>query len=127
MPRTQGAIKTTRRKADARTRAWKSMRMLRQFTVGDLEMTADIRYDNARKYVLALVACRVCRLQRAHVNGKFGSVKKYALVKDLGPRAPIVRADRSVFDENSGRVIRPAAECTDDRQERRQELASAAG
>lgn len=124
MPRTAQATTKTKRGNDARAQAWRSMRMLKVFSLSDLQVTGVIRYDNARRYVQRLEACGVIRLAVAHVSGRAGSVKRWRLVKDLGPKAPITRGDGGLYDPNHRRAINAMEEANDGAE--RKQLASGA-
>jgi hypothetical protein len=63
---------------------------------------------NLRKWLTKLVASGVVVTTRVD-DGKLTSngSYNYIVVKDLGPKAPIVRGNGEVFDPNSGTVINP--------------------
>ncbi len=89
-----------RRAPVARTRIWRSMRILRRFTVPDLAATADASVENTRKYLRDLTRARYVRkitieVPRRGVEGR----AIFALVKDTGPFAPS-HAAGGIFDPN---------------------------
>lgn len=98
-------------------RVWQSMRILRRFDTADLVATAEAGRSGVEKYVRALGAAGFLRLIEARVNGRPGSRDQWALVRDTGPLAPIVRREKSrtVYDANTratwgdrGQVVRDA-------------------
>lgn len=84
----------------ARGRAWQSMRVLRRFTLPQLEATAGISRANAKWYVLRLRFSGHVRLAQANISGRAGSHALYQLVRDSGPQAPIACVDGHVYDPN---------------------------
>lgn len=65
-------------------------------------MTADVSVSNARHYLRALELCGFVRLVQANKSGRAGSFARWHLVKDTGPKAPILRRDRlSLYDPNT--------------------------
>ena len=104
MPRTTGARQRTWTRATGRTRLWHSMRILRQFTLPDLETTAEVSHDNARNYVRALTRVGICRVARARRSGFKGAYQVWMLVRDLGPHAPTIQTDGGVWDPNAHQV-----------------------
>lgn len=103
MSRTMGAY-NTRTVAPALQRVWQSMRIMRsRFSVGELITTAESGKSQTQKYVTALHRAGYLRLAQSRVNGRPGSHNAWALVRDSGPVAPIVRYDGSaVYDRNTG-------------------------
>lgn len=97
-------------------RAWRLMRMQRQFTMRDLFEMLDIPKKGAaaermRKYVGNLARAgyvtRLSRTQRIG-NGTWWAV--YLLVKDTGPINPVWRPQhRELYDPNTGEVVRRKA------------------
>lgn len=101
MARLPGAYSTTSDAVMTR-RVWQAMRMLRTFSVADLEVTAEAGKSVAERYVRALSAAGFLRLVRPRVSGRAGSRNVWQLVRDTGPLPPIRRKDRSgVFDQNT--------------------------
>lgn len=90
----------------ARQRAWNSMRIFRNFSVGDIEATAEINRANLHTFLRLLVDC-------GYVGKavKPGTKRKvYSLLHDTGPRTPrtLLRADdakKGLFDQNTGEKI----------------------
>lgn len=85
---------------EGRARMWQSMRMLRTFTVADLQATAEVSRASATHYVRALLDAGY--LQPAVRNARIcrNKFRSYWLTKNTGPHAPRVSRDGSVFDPN---------------------------
>lgn len=118
MGRTRGAIsKAHHRGAEARLQAWQSMRIMRRFTRAAVLTTADIKKSNLGKYVNALRHAGYLRVARASISGKAGSHEVLELIKDTGPKAPIVGNDGQVFDPNDqklyGSQVAAQKQCAD--------------
>ena len=90
----------------ARQRAWNSMRIFRNFSVGDIEATAEIGRDNLQAFLRLLVDCGY--VDKAVKPGTKRNV--YALLHDTGPRTPRQVADevakiKGLIDPNTGEKI----------------------
>lgn len=88
-----------------RVRAWRAARMLRKFTIGEVQATAarDERdaQGGVQRYLLLLERAGYLRRLR-----KRGRELRYALVRDTGPEAPMVHRDRhSIKDMNTGEIF----------------------
>lgn len=106
MPRTAGAVTRTAARRTARYRAWQSMRMLRRFTVPDLVATAEVRNDNAGNYVRALLDAGFLRVVKPKREGVKGGHPIYLLVRNTGPKPPLVRGHgRTVWDANTDEEV----------------------
>ena len=106
MPRTPGSCNLHNRVKTARQRAWNAMRVLKEFTLLDLEMSAEIAPDNIRKYVNALHRAGYLRQRRPKQNGKDGGSVIWRLVNHTGPLAPILRSDGSgMYDPNRKTLV----------------------
>jgi hypothetical protein len=94
-------------KATARERAWLSMRIMREFSMADIQATAEISRSNLDKY-LSLLA-RYGYVQKVGwVNrGKRGGYEKLLLVRDTGPKSPLVLRDTGMRDLNTGEEYSP--------------------
>ena len=94
------------RVTDARTRVWRSMRVMRRFTVADLAAVAEAGFHNTHSYIVDLVHggyVRKLKMEtpRRGVEGR----AVFALIKDTGPLAPSMRFDAGrkrigIFDPN---------------------------
>jgi hypothetical protein len=97
-----------------RERAWRSMRIRRRFTIGDIvsdaarETEKDAR-NNATRYVWLLRRAGYVRAMPHRQQGTAltsNGFKVFALVQDTGPRAPIWRQAQAVLhDFNLGEDI----------------------
>lgn len=93
-----------------RARAWWVMRERRQFTVqGLLRIVADSRHSDAAsnlgKYVRALTRAGILAEdgREPPASPTDNGVKRYRLVRNTGPRAPVWRASQGkVYDPNTG-------------------------
>lgn len=93
-----------------RTRMWRAMRMLRGFTVPDLEATAEVRNSHAAKYVRALVNGGYVRIRQAKRNGTAGGHAVYQLVRNTGPLPPRI-GKHGVQDPNLDPAPQPGEDC----------------
>ncbi|SLN38396.1 hypothetical protein AQS8620_01447 [Aquimixticola soesokkakensis] len=103
-----------RRKDTFRGRAWTSMRIRHYFTIGEVAGDAQREEDkepgqNVTRYLLQLrKAGYVAELARRQKGGPRGSIgyKRYVLVKNTGPNAPVYRAAKNVMhDFNTGEDV----------------------
>lgn len=105
MPRLPGTFNKTRPKEDVRQKAWLAMRMIRRFTTFDVRSTSGIEPDNLKKYLQALHKPGFIAKDREKKNGAPMGHVVWRLVRDTGPRQPIVRMyGLGVFDPNTGSV-----------------------
>jgi hypothetical protein len=85
----------------ARVKIWRSMRVMRRFTVSDLCATAEASNVNVRKYLGALVHGSYVRcIKKAESARSLEGHAIFALIKDTGPLAPKRASDGSIFDRN---------------------------
>jgi hypothetical protein len=84
-----------------RVKIWRSMRMMRRFTISDLCATATASNHNVSVYLGALVSAGYVRKLKREVpkRGLEGHAI-FALIKDTGPMAPKRATDGSIFDPN---------------------------
>jgi hypothetical protein len=80
---------------------WAAARFYRLFTCADLAMAANSNYAAAFTFISALTRAGVFRKETVPGSRQ----PKYALVRDLGPKSPLVRRVFAVFDPNSGAVL----------------------
>lgn len=104
MPRRRGDRSRTRPAGEARARAWQSMRVMRRFTSAQVEATAEIASDNLKRYMRGLVAGGYLRIDVPRVSGRPGSFNVYLLVRNTGPRSPILWTDGRVYDPNDDEI-----------------------
>ncbi len=108
----QGQQAPRTRTGGLRARAWWVLRKNRSMTLIDLQSSLCTGSEkdpvaNLRKWLTKLVAAGVVVIERVDdgkptSNGSYS----YTVVKDLGPKAPIVRAQGGqVFDPNSNAII----------------------
>jgi hypothetical protein len=108
MGRTVGARVRNSAGTAKRAKAWQAMRILRRFTLPQVEMSAEIGESNLQRFVRALTRSGFLRLDRARRPGIPASCNVYRLVRDTGPKAPILGNDGFVYDENT-RTLYPTA------------------
>jgi len=84
------------------------MRIHKRFTAPDLCQTAETAETGAYKYLTGLVAAGVVRVEQERQLGVAGSWRVYRLIRDLGPKAPILYSDGTVFDPNARQPDAPA-------------------
>lgn len=95
-----------------RERMWRSMRILKDFSLVELVATASrggapVAKGEAGFYVGALLQARYLKSSVAATST--GRVARYLLVPafNTGPRAPMVQKVKQVFDPNLGKVMWP--------------------
>lgn len=103
MPRKLGSSTMQPGNGRVRSRAWQAMRSLRVFDLGQIMSVAEIERWNAAKFVRALARTGYLR-QVAASNPRRGTFATFRLVRDSGPRAPVIRQIGEVFDPNTGQV-----------------------
>jgi hypothetical protein len=97
-----------------RQKIWSAFRIARKATLADLATAAmapgadaDKTIENARKYLKGLcrggIAAELPVRERGHAPTSNG-FKRFSLVLDLGPRAPVVTS-AGVFDPNKRETI----------------------
>ncbi len=72
----------------ARQKMWQAMRVLRIFTIADLEATAEATRTHAQRYVRALIRNQYVRIKQPRQSGKAGGAAVHQLIRDSGPLAP---------------------------------------
>ena len=94
-----------------RQRAWNAMRMSGAFTIGDIVMAAASGSErdadnNLQRYFCALVKARYLTVLPVRARGTkptSNGFKRFRLLKDTGPIAPVYRANKGcLFDHNLG-------------------------
>lgn len=106
MSRTFGSV-TIHPPRNGRYRAWQAMRIMRRFTIPDIAATADISISSATKYISALLAAGYLRIVLAKRTGVAGGYPVYAMIRNSGPRHPVIRSCGIVFDPNTGEEVQP--------------------
>lgn len=99
---------SARRDATAEGNLWRSMRGLKSFTPVDLaahSSTPDIPVSlaAAQDYCQMLVRAAYLRVERKAIPGRRDAI--YRLVRNTGPRAPVERRVRAVYDENLDEIV----------------------
>jgi hypothetical protein len=95
-----------------RAKAWWVLRKNKSMTLAEIMLTVcDGSEKNAESNLrgwLNKLSCAGMLTRRREPDGKLTSngSYRYTLVKDLGPKAPVVRAlAKQVFDPNSGKTV----------------------
>ena len=101
MPRHIGDHTKNRTPNDARSRAWRAMRVLQTFTLPHLAATASIKEDNARNFLLRLQREGFVRKIEDNPLRKRGQFAVWRLVRNPGPKAPIAMKAGGLFDPNT--------------------------
>jgi hypothetical protein len=105
MPRHQGQrtpFNRERNEGSKQYKLWRSMRVLRRFTVPDLIATAPgTKRKSVQCYVVRLA--RVGYLAREPREGN--DIQIYRLVRNTGPYAPMLRRGDAVYDPNKKAVF----------------------
>ena len=82
------------------------MRILMTFNTAQIEATALIERSNLHRYVTALRRAGYLRVLAERRSGSPGSFTTYQLVRNTGPRAPILWSNKKkVFDQNTNGVF----------------------
>jgi len=96
-------MKMAKKDPSPRQRAWQSMRIISRWTMEDMESTAEIKRANLDKYVGALIKAGYVHCITPRKSGVKGGYAWYQLVKNTGPRCPLVKNYYSVvLDQNTG-------------------------
>ena len=92
------------RKNTLREKAWKIMRTLGTYTLTEVATLAEADYSNIGHYHQCLVAAGYVRQEGTRKQeGRPGFDKIFRLIKNTGPKAPIQKDLRFVFDQNTGK------------------------
>lgn len=86
----------------ARSKVWSAIRFLKRFTLEDLEVTAEVGYDNCHRFVRQLRMAGYLKIL-AKDNAP-GQRCTYLLVRNTGPLTPSA-TDLKVSDANVNRVF----------------------
>lgn len=97
-------------KNTARQKAWMAMRIMRKFSVGDIEATAEVSRRSIQKFISVLVQCGYVKKLGWVNRGKRGGYERLLLIEDTGPSAPLIRKGGYLRDLNTGEIIHPEKE-----------------
>jgi len=83
---------------------WRSARMLGQFTAVDIQMhsntaSAEVSAANAHRFCTMLLRGGYLRVVRKAVSGRHPAM--YRLIRDTGPKPPVERRVRAIWDPNT--------------------------
>lgn len=97
---------------DTSQRMWMAMKALKRMTFKDLSLATMVSDERARGYLKAL---RRAGYLRSTQQGVCAAVYTYIPSKDTGFKAPLIRVDGSVYDQNTKKVVYvPAKEARND-------------
>lgn len=98
------------KKLNGAAKCWRSMRVLKKFSTADIAQGAEVSDSYSRQYVHALHKAGYMRCLTPHKSGAIREGAVYLLIKDTGPRNPIIRQrDNAVFDPNLNEVFKMEA------------------
>jgi hypothetical protein len=83
-----------------RARLWRSMRILRDFGIAELAMTAKAGKANAAQYVAGLLRAGYLSVRSARRNGSREPATIYTLSREAGPLPPQLCEDGAIRDFN---------------------------
>ncbi len=89
-------------KAPTSEKLWRTIRVLRTFTLHDMEVITGVSAPAVRTYVSLLKAGGYLRVTAVKTHR--GPRNTYALTKDTGAKAPTVRT--CLYDPNTGEFIK---------------------
>jgi hypothetical protein len=85
----KGMRHTINRRDTLRRDLWRSMRIMRQFTInGLITATPGATYGNARKFLASLAAHGYVEKTGAYTTGRAGEQQQYRLKQNPGPNYP---------------------------------------
>ena len=91
------------RKGTNRERCWKLMRLMGSYTLTEIATLAEAPYENISHYHQCLVAAGYARqIGTKRQEGRPGTDKLFRLVKNTGPKPPVQKDLRFIFDQNTG-------------------------
>ncbi|HYD12716.1 MAG TPA: hypothetical protein VEC11_07700 [Allosphingosinicella sp.] len=119
-PTVNQALAVTTKRASQRGRMWAAMRILKQFDIPLLILTAEVTRRSAEDFINLLSRAgyvskdgnRVIPSRSHGVNGNLGARRDwstYRLVRNTGPKSPIITnskgAERRLVDRNNGQSV----------------------
>lgn len=86
-------------------RMWMALPTFGQpFSALDLSMAATVRDNTAKAYLIALHRAKFVALHRPGCSG-LRALYRYIPANRTGPKAPMIRRDKSVYDQNTHKVV----------------------
>lgn len=96
-------VRNVTRQNTAREKAWKLMRLMGNYTLGEIATLIEADVENIRHYHQCLVhAGYVRQVGTKRQEGRPGFDKVFRLVKNTGPKPPVQKDLRFIFDPNNG-------------------------
>ena len=82
-----------------KSRAWRAMRILKCFSARAIEAHSGAHLENIKSFIYALRQSGFLAITH---EARPDNPARYLLVRNSGPRSPLVRRDKHVFDPNTG-------------------------
>ncbi len=86
-----------------RHRMWTSMRVLRKFNICDIQTAGEVKRSAANKFINILV--KAGYLRKLSPGSPTGEKAMYLMVKNTGPKAPIERQNKGLWDPNLSKFV----------------------
>jgi len=99
-----------RKTTTGQEKMWKVMRAMKRFTTMDLVLLVEVSWSLANRYCRALRHAGYLREDGKARQGVGRPQNIFRLVKDTGPKAPVIRPVCEVMDPNTGEKF-----CTEER------------
>lgn len=96
----EGIVNKYRGKS-SRARVWETIRAMQLVTVPEICMITGAKPNNVMRYMRALELAGYVRKQRTKAEGIW---LQYRMVKNTGPKAPVQKLIRQVWDPNTGEL-----------------------
>jgi predicted transcriptional regulator len=94
-------VKPRKHAKSMRIRIWRAIRMKRKFTISDI-VTLASKEEKAPRDGVQRYLCVLSQAGYLHRLKQAGKARRYSLIRDLGPEAPIIRNNRTeVYDPNT--------------------------
>jgi hypothetical protein len=88
MPGKKGMKRQVDQKS-TRIKIWRSMRVMRHFTIPDLlKVVKEANYQNIRNFLGVLTTHGYVAKDRHYISGRTGDFQGYYLIRDVGPVYP---------------------------------------
>lgn len=95
-------IRNVRRLNTNREKAWKVMRAMPTFTIADIATLIEVPVDNIRHYIDCLLhAGYIRKAGKKRIPCRSGIDNIYRLIKNTGPKPPVQKALRFLYDPNT--------------------------
>lgn len=95
----------TKKKPGANQRMWMCMKVLKMFTYLDVSLTAEVPKESAKTYLRYLDKAGYVFVTKASKNKFSPHTYKFKASNDTGLKAPQIKRDKSVYDQNLHKVM----------------------